>query len=168
MIINAFFVIVVAFVIGKMAQGHKRGMVKEIISFVSLIVISIVIALLANGLKNYLQKEMVGLVVTIILLGIIMIAHSFLSVFFFTAKVVSKLPIVHWLDKTMGLVVGALEAILFLWVLYFFTIILDMGTAEEWILKYTKENTVLLWFYQHNYLVRFLEQAGVANLVKLF
>lgn len=167
MIINVLFVIAAMFAIGKMAQGYKRGMVKEIISFISLIVVCLIIALLANGLRNYLEQEMVNLVVTIILLAVIIVIHSFISVFFFTAKVISKLPVVSWVDKLMGIFVGALEAVLFIWVLYYFTLILDMGTVGTWVTDSAKENTILAWLYQNNYLVRLLEQVGVSNLAGL-
>lgn len=163
MTVNLFFILFAAFLLGKMIEGNKRGMIKEIISFITLIILGIVTVLLVNGLRSYLQKEMVNLVVCIIILLIVSIVHQIIRVFFFTAKLVSKLPVIHWVDKLAGIIVGALEGVLFLWILYFFIMLLDLGSISEWILKSTMENEVLSWLYSHNYLIYFLEKGGISN-----
>jgi len=168
MTVNLLLIIFAAFLLGKMIEGKKKGMVKEIISLITLIILCIVIVLLVNGLRSYLQKEIVNIIVTVILLGVIIVVHHFLRVFFFTAKLISKLPIISWVDKLAGILVGALEALLFLWVLYFFIMILGLGSIGDWIMEATKENEVMSWLYYHNYLILFMEKAGINNFSNIF
>lgn len=163
--INLLFILVIAFVFGKMIQGYKRGMVKEIISFISLIIISLVVALLSRGLQSYLEKEIVGMITAVISIVIIGIAHSFISVFFLTAKVVSKLPVVHWLDKVAGILVGALEGVLFLWILYYFITVFGLGNIGTWILESTRDNELLQWLAEHNYLLRIMNEYGMTEIL---
>lgn len=154
---NLFAIIVFLFIICKMVQGYHRGMVKEIISFLSLIILCIVVGLLGQGMQSYMKKEFLGVIVVIILFTLLGIAHHLLSIVFFSAKLVSKLPVVHWADKVLGVVVGGLESILLLWTAYVLIEKFGLGTIGEKIIFYTQENTVLSWFYQNNYLAGWLE-----------
>lgn len=141
----------------KMVDGYKKGMVKEIISFVSLIILCVVLALLANGVSSYFDKKYVNVVLAVILLVVIGVVHHLLGVLFFSAKMVVKLPIVNWVDKLLGIVVGMLEIILILWTVYTFVMFMDLGMIGNQIVEYTKESNILLWFYDNNYLAYLLE-----------
>ena len=141
----------------KMVDGYKKGMVKEIISFVSLIILCVVLALLANGVSSYFDKKYVNVVLAVILLVVIGVVHHLLGVLFFSARMVVKLPIVNWVDKLLGIVVGMLEIILILWTVYTFVMFMDLGMIGNQIVEYTKESNILLWFYDNNYLAYLLE-----------
>lgn len=149
---NILAIIVLIVLIGKIADGYKRGMVKEIISFVSLIVLCIVFALLGIGLNNYFDKEFLGVIIVILLLGALGIVHHLLGIIFVSAKLLSKLPVIHWLDKLLGAVVGALGTILILWTVYLFVMYYGLGMIGQQILVYTEENAVLSWLYRYNLL----------------
>lgn len=153
---NLLAIVVLILLVVKVLEGYKRGAIREIISFVSLIVLCAVAALIAKGLESYLHKEFVGVAVTILLLCVLGIAHHLLGLIFFSAKLISKLPVVHWLDKIMGMAVGALEVILLLWTVYTFIMYFGLGVIGQQILAYTQENSVLLWLYQYNFLAKWI------------
>lgn len=153
---NLLAIIVLILLVVKVLEGYKRGAIKEIISFVSLIVLCAVAALIGKGLESYLHKEFVGVAVTILLLCVLGIAHHLLGLIFFSAKLISKLPVVHWLDKIMGMAVGALEVILLLWTVYTFILYFGLGVIGQQIHAYTQENSVLLWLYQYNFLAKWI------------
>lgn len=155
---NILLIIVLLLLLFNVVGGYKKGMVREIISFVSMIVMCVVIALIGNGLKSYFEGELLGVVVVVLLLCLLGIAHHLLGVVFFSAKIISKLPVVHWLDKLLGVVVGILETILILWTIYTFIMMLDMGMVEQLALTYTQDSSILTWFYEHNYLAGWLQQ----------
>ena len=154
---NILLIIVAILMICKMVDGYKKGMVKEIISFVSLFILCVVLALLANGVSSYFDKKYVNVVLAVILLVVIGVVHHLLGVLFFSAKMVVKLPIVNWVDKLLGIVVGMLEIILILWTVYTFVMFMDLGMIGNQIVEYTKESNILLWFYDNNYLAYLLE-----------
>lgn len=87
--INILLIIVIIAAIGKACDGYKKGMVKEIISLVSMLILCGVIALIA-GVSSYHDGKMVHVVVTVVLLGLLGIVHHLLSLVFFSAKLVSS------------------------------------------------------------------------------
>lgn len=157
---NLLAVIVLIVLIWKIVDGYKRGMVKEIISFISLIVLCVVVVLIGAGLNSYLEKELIGVVAAVLLLAILGIVHHLLGVVFFSAKMIVKLPIVHWLDKVLGMAVGALETVLILWTVYSFIMTFGLGMVGQQILAYTEENAVLSWLYRYNYLAAWISSVS--------
>lgn len=153
---NLLAIIVLLFLIWKIVEGYKRGMVKEIISFISLIVLCVVVVLIGAGLQSYLEKEFVGVAAAVLLLAVLGIAHHLLGVVFFSAKIIVKLPIVNWVDKLLGMVAGALETVLILWTIYAFIMSFGLGMVGQQILAYTQDNAVLSWLYRYNYLAAWI------------
>lgn len=157
--LNILLLIVLAFTIIKIADGYKKGMVKEIISFISLIIMCVVVLLLGVGLHSYMEKEFVGVLIAVLLLAVLGIAHHILKLIFFSAKLISKLPIIHWADKLLGMVVGALETVLVLWTVYTFIMYFRLGMIGSLIIEYSRDSEILTWLYEHNMLAVIVEQA---------
>lgn len=154
---NLMVLIVLFLLLIKVVGGYKKGMVKEIISFVSLVVMCIVVVLISAGLHSFMEKEVLGIVVAILLLALLGIAHHLLQVVFFSAKLVSKLPVISWGNQVLGMVVGALEVLLLLWTLYTFIMYFGLGMVGELIVEYTSQSQVLTWVYQLNMLAPIVE-----------
>lgn len=156
--INIMLIIVLIAAPFKIVDGHKKGMVKEVISLITMLILSIFAALAAYGLSSYNNGKIFSVIVVVILLVLLMIVHHALSLLFFSAKLVSKLPIVHFADKLLGIVFGVFEVVLVLWTLYAFIMMMDIGPIGQVILSYTEESSLLLWIYQHNYLALGIER----------
>ena len=154
---NILLLIVLVLAIVKVADGYKKGMVKEIISFVSLIIMCVVVLLLGVGLHSYMEKEIIGVVIAVLLLVILAIAHHVLKLIFFSAKLISKLPIVHSIDKLLGMVVGVLEVVLILWTVYTFIMYFGMGMIGNLVIEYSRDSQILTWLYEHNMLATVVE-----------
>lgn len=154
---NLLLIIVVIAMFCGMINGYKRGMVREIIAFVSLIITCVVVVLFGNGLHSYFEGKIVNVVIAVVLLCLIGIVRHLLGVIFFSAKVISKLPVVHWLDKILGIVVGIAEIVLILWTIYTFVMFMDLGIIGQQILVLTQASPFLTWLYQHNYLAYLVE-----------
>lgn len=149
---NWLLIIVALILVWRIAEGIHRGMVKEIISFVSLIVLCLAVALLGTALSKYFEKDIISMAVAILLLLVLCIVHRLLSLVFFSAKLVSKLPVVHSLDKVLGAVIGVLETVLLLWTAFSLIITFDMGVIGSQILQYAADSRVLGFLYKYNYL----------------
>lgn len=155
--INLMLIIVVIAVVCKIVDGCKKGMTKELISFVSLIVLCIVGALIAGGVNNYFDGKYFNVAVMVFLLALVGIVHHLLGLVFFPAKLVAKLPVISFVDKLLGIVFGALEVVLILWTVYTMVMMMDMGAIGQVILSYTADSKILTWFYRHNYLAYGIE-----------
>lgn len=155
---NWLLIVVAVLLLWRIAEGVHRGMVKEIISFISLIILCLAVGLLGTALSKYFEKDIAGVIVTVILLLILCIAHRLLSLVFFSAKLIAKLPVIRTADKLMGAVIGVLETVLLLWMVYSLTI--TFGLSTWWgdaIRTCAAESPILRFFYKYNYLQHWVE-----------
>lgn len=165
---NILLIAAALFMICKIVDGYKKGMVKEIISLVSLLVVCAVVTLILRGLDSYWDEDYLNVVIAVVLLIVIGIVHHILGVVFFSAKVISKLPVVSWLNKLLGMVFGILETVLILWTIYTFIMFMDLGVIGQQILVYTQESPILTWIYEHNYLAAWLVENAAEVGLTLF
>ena len=150
---NILLIIAAVAALYKLVDGFKKGIVKEIISLVSMVVLCLVAGLVALGAKNYMSGKIVGVVIAVFLLCLIGLAHHFLGVVFFSAKVIARLPVIHFADKLLGAVFGIFEVVLILWTIYTFIMLGNlgnMGVVAGIISEYTGDSQILTWIYRHN------------------
>lgn len=151
-------IVLLVIVLFKMIQGYKRGMVKEIISFVSLVILCVAAALAMNAVKSYMDREFIALAAAVILLCIVGILHHLLRVVFFSAKIISGLPVISLFNKILGMITGVLETVFFVWTVYWFIMQTGLGMIGQQILAYTQESKVLSWLYRYNYLAMWIDK----------
>jgi hypothetical protein len=131
-------------------------MVKEIISFVTLLVLSVAIALIGTAVLSYLEQDILSLIIAVVLLIVLCVANQIVSIAFFPAKVLAKLPVISFADKVCGAVIGVLETILILWTLYTLLVTINMGAIGQQIFVWVQENAVLRFLYEYNYLAKWI------------
>ncbi len=127
----------------KVLYGYNRGMVKELISLVTLALMCVLVVILMALLHFVEASETAGIIIAIILLLLLGIAHHFLSLLFFSAKLVTKLPVISLGNKLLGMVVGAVETLFLVWTVYTFTLYFDLGKIEEVIDEGTRESEIM-------------------------
>ena len=138
--LNLLLVIMAVVLICMVMDGYKKGMVKSLISLISLLITCVVLFLIGNGLSSYFDGKIFNVILTILLLAAIGLVHHLLNIVFFSAKMIVKLPIVHSLDK--------------------FNIFRDLGTLGQVIVDYTRDSRILTCLYENNYLAYLVEQLG--------
>lgn len=156
--INFLLLIVLGVALIKLIDGYKKGIIKEIISLVSLLVLCAVVALVAGGISCYQDKKILHVVVAFLLLGVLGVVHHLLGVVFFSAKMISKLPVVHFADKLLGAVFGVLEVLLVLWTIDTLVLMMDENSLTNLYATYVNDSELLTWISDKNYLSRFVEQ----------
>lgn len=160
---NWVLIIAIVLLIWRIADGYKKGMVKEILSFISLLVLCVAVVLIGNALNSYFDKEVIKTAVAVILLLVLIIVHRLLGLVIFPAKLIVKLPLVRSLDKLLGVIIGILETILIIWTVYALIMTFGLGMIGQQILIYVEESKVLLALFEYNYLAKILEP--VTNLL---
>ena len=151
--LNLLLIITAVILLCMVVDGYKKGMVRSLISLISLLITCVVLFLLGNALSSYFDGRFFNVIITLLLLAAIGLVHHLLNVVFFSAKVISKLPIVHSL-------VGILETVLIVWTIYAFDIFRDLGTLGQVIVDYTRDSKILTCLYENNYLAYLIEQLG--------
>ena len=94
--------------------------------------------------------------VAIIILLVVLLAHRILGIVFFSAKLVSKLPVIHSADKLLGAVVGVVETALIIWLVFAMTG--KMGMVGSLIVENIADSRILQFLYSHSYLHAVLNQ----------
>lgn len=155
---NIVLIAAIIVTIYKITDGYKKGMVKEIISLVSMVVLCLVAGLIAAAAQNYVRGQIGGVIIAVFLLCCIGIVHHLLGVIFFSAKMIVKLPVIHFADKLLGIVFGVFEVVIVLWTLDTFIMMSEAGTLSGIIIGYMADNSVLTWIYQHNWLAYEIEK----------
>lgn len=152
-----FLLIIVGFIlIWRIVEGYNRGMVKEIISFLSLIVASVLVVLIGIALSSYLDKQIARMVVAVILFLIICIVHRIVSFIFFSLKIITRLPVISFANRILGVLIGVLETVVIVWVMYALLMTFDLGVLGEQIMFYVRESKALSTLYRYNYLAKWI------------
>ncbi len=160
MTLNLMLIIAAVILVYMVMRGYEKGMVRSLISLISLLVTCVVLFLLCNAIGSYISGRFFNLILTILLIAAISVVHHLLNVVFFSAKMISKLPIVHSLDKLLGVVAGILETVLIVWTIYSFNVFRDLGTLGQVLVDYTRDSKILTFLYENNYLAHWVEQIG--------
>ena len=155
--INIVLIIMLIVLAATVVDGYKKGMVRTVISLVSLIITCIVVSLLGYGVKSYFDGSIFNVIAMVLLLCLVGIVKHLLNIVFFSAKVISKLPVVNFGDKLLGIVFGVVETAVLIWMIYILIMMFDIGLVGQMILDNTQDSTFLSWMYEHNYLAYFLE-----------
>lgn len=157
---NWLLILTILILIWRVAEGAHRGMVKELLSFVSLIVLSLAVVILGMLLGRYFQKDVIGMAVAVLLLLILGIVHSLFGLVFFPAKLIAKLPLVRSLNKLLGAVVGIPETILVVWTAYCLMKIYANDMIWALMQQYIRDSRLLSLLYQRNYLQYLVDRCG--------
>ncbi len=139
------------------AGGYRKGIVKSVVSLVSLVILCVMVILAAYGLRGYNAGNIFQVVLMVVLLIVLILVHNLLGLFFFSAKLMVKLPVLHAVDKILGALFGLFETVLILWTVYIFSMMMDLGKVNEFIASWTEQNPVLTLLYENNYLAMVIE-----------
>lgn len=154
---NILLIIFAVLLIINVVGGYKKGLVKSLVSFISLIVLVIVGVLVVNGIHSYIDGRIANLLLLLVALIGVSVAHRLINVALFPAKLVSKLPVVSWLNQLLGIVFGVLQTLIIAWTLYAFVLLMDLGVIEQLIVTATQESEILTQLYNHNLLLGLLQ-----------
>ncbi len=98
-------------VIWRMVAGFKKGMVQELLSLIAMGAAGVCAVLILSAIGSYLNKEIGRLFQIVVVLIVVCAVYRLMNLLFTSMKLISKLPIVHSLDKVLGAVFGIAEGI---------------------------------------------------------
>jgi len=146
------FIVVLLVLVIKVVLSVKKGAVKELFSLVSTILASVAVLLIAFAIRKYFSQERIIFVITIILLFLLLIVYKILDLFFTTMKLISKLPVVSFVNKILAIPLAICEVIVMVWAVYCLVMVLDVGAFEKWIMECVRNNSIMRFLYQYNYM----------------
>lgn len=157
MSINILWIIVVAFLLVGAITGFKRGLVEGIMRLVTSLLGIVVLVVLAKGIGNFLQGSYMNVLMALILLAVIRIFHRVGKLILDSCKLVSKLPVIHSLDKIAGMLLGIIEVLVFVWLVFLFVGVMNPLGLQDLFMDQVNESIFLSIIYKTNVLIRLLQ-----------
>lgn len=157
MSINILWIVVVVSMLIGAIKGFKRGLVESVMRLLTSLLGIVVLVVLAKGIGNFLQKSYVNVLMALILLMILNIFHKIGKLILDSCKLVSRLPVIHSLDKIAGILIGLAEVVVFIWLVFIFVGVMNPLGIQDWIMEQVNESTFLTILYRSNGLVMLLK-----------
>lgn len=151
---NFTLIIVLLILILAAVHGYKKGITKELSGLISWAVTLFVMALVIMLYTSFQNNEGRNTIFTVILLSIVGIIYSVVRFILKPVKFIAKLPLFHFLDQILGLVIGVGEGILIVWLLYVLNESGTLGQFGDMIRTDTARSEILTFIYEYNYLIK--------------
>lgn len=155
--INIVLVVVLLILAVSACNGYKKGMLQEVISIISLIFAVFVFALVATAFNNFISKEYMYVVMAILFIVALVIVFQITKIIVIPARILSKLPIISFINKVCGFLLGMAEGVIFIWFVFLLLDVLSFSSISRYILDTIQENTFLIYLYEQNLLNSFLK-----------
>lgn len=157
MSINILWIIVVVSLVIGAITGFKRGLVEGLMRLVTSLLGIVVLVILAKGIGNFLQGSYINVLMALILLAVLRIFHRVGKLILDSCKLVSKLPVIHSLDKLAGMVLGIIEVLVFIWLVFLFVGVMNPFGLYDLVMTQVKESILLSILYKTNGLILLLQ-----------
>lgn len=151
---NITLIIVFLIIIGKAYFGFKKGMTKEISGLISWILILFIMSIVIMLYTSFFANEAGNTIFSVIILVAIAILSGIIRLVLKPVKLISKLPLFHFADQLLGLVIGAAEGLLIVWLLYVLNEGGVFGGFGDLIRSDTAASEILSYIYEYNYLAK--------------
>lgn len=152
--INITLLCVIALTLFLIVHGYKKGMTKEISGLAALFAGLFVVAIALMLTASFAAGEMTNIVYSVILLILFGAAYGIVKFLLRSAKAVSNLPILHFLDCLVGSVIGILKSIVIVWIVFLLCENNLLGEVTEYIRSDIVESTILKLLYEYNFFIR--------------
>ncbi|NLZ82976.1 MAG: CvpA family protein [Clostridiales bacterium] len=114
-------------------------------------------SLAVEGFKDYVSSYLAGVIINsmafILTFLVILIALWIISI---ALNLISKLPILNGLNKTMGMVAGLLQGLLLVWVFFIVITIFSGSQMGHDALEMIETSEILRFIYNNNFLMQFV------------
>lgn len=154
--VNILAAAVVIYLIVCAVNGYKKGLVTGVIRIVTYILGLAVLGVLLKGITSFIKGNILYIIMALILLLSLGFIRKLAKLILGSCKIVSMLPIIHWLDKLAGAVLGMSEGIIVIWVLFTILGFFQYFGLEEWVMHQISTSRLLGILYHTNYVIYFL------------
>ncbi len=155
--INILGLIIILAFIASAIDGYKKGLVEGVIKIVSTIIGVGVLIILVKGIGDFMEKSYVKVALALILLMVVNVVDRIIKLILNSLKLITKLPIVSWLNKMAGMVFGVAQMLFTVWVLLTLVSIFQIPQIDAWVYPQVEASRFLTWIYENNSIAHILE-----------
>lgn len=149
--LNVTLLAVVVLMVWMMIRGYKKGMVKGLSGLVALFAAFVVLALAIMLVASFTEGEMTNTLYSVILLVLFGLAYGIVKFVLRSAKAISSLPIINFVDSVLGIGIGLCKAILVIWIFFMLCTGNYLGTISNYVQQDIADNTFLKLLYEFNF-----------------
>ena len=151
LVAGAVLVIILAFAL----WGHHKGLAMEIASLISVLLSLLGVALIVRMIGSYLEENTSGLIQALVFFVALAFLFQIFKLIIVSLKILTKLPVIHFLNRFLGMIVGVAEGVIVVWALFIVITKYDVaGQSAKWLIQIA-ENDILFYIYKMNPFMRF-------------
>ncbi len=154
---NILLIILIVFLIWRIAADMKRGIVRSLLAFINTLFAALIIGLLVVAVNAYHAENYLAIGLVVVIIAVLSAVYSVVKLVFFPARVITKLPLISSVDKLLGVVIGVAETLIAFWALCYALMFIDLGVLQEQLLMMIGENPVMKFLYEYNLIGLLLE-----------
>lgn len=155
---NIVFFVVLLLLIGGGVKGYKKGMVEELNNAVALLLAVVSIIMVIVAAKGYMEKETLRTIIGIVCLTIAVLVYKITDFILSSLKMITSIPVLKSVNKLLGFCLGAAEGVVLFWIVLVLVPLLCPQDVLTYMTGAIKENLLLTWMADNNYLARFLPE----------
>ena len=154
--INWLLIAMAAVTVLCVRNGWKKGLAGGIVKIVSTVMALFILSVVILFVESIRQQDWKNIILSVIVFILCAAIQSVVMLILKSAKKVAELPIINMVNKICGAVLGAVEAVLLLWIFYLICSLLPFGQWQETIMRWTYDSSTLSRLYDMNFLLLWL------------
>ena len=155
--INIVWIIAVLLLATGAVKGFRKGLVEGVVRITSYMIGIIVLIVLAKGIGSFIRGSILNVLMALILLVVIRLLHRIIKLLLDSCRLVSRLPVVKWLDRLGGTLLGIAQMVCLIWALFIMFGYFDILHLNGWILEMVNQSRLLSLLYHTNYIIRLMQ-----------
>jgi len=138
--------------------GVKAGFLKLVLpilaNIVSILFLCLTRDLWADVLFEWVLQDISLIIVRIVVLALLyIIVMALIKLVIASLHILSKLPVLHFFDRVLGIVAGAVQGVLILWLVLAVVFLLKDTELGLWAVPQINETSWLAFLYDNNLIV---------------
>lgn len=155
--INIVWIIAVLLLATGAIKGFRKGLVEGVVRITSYVIGIVVLIILVKGIGSFIQGSVLNVLMALILLVVIRLLHRIVKLLLDSCRLVSRLPVVKWLDRIGGTLLGMAQMVCLIWVLFIVFGYFDLFHLNGWISEMVSQSQLLSLLYHTNYIIRLMQ-----------
>lgn len=155
---NIVLFIVQLLLLGGAIKGYKKGLVKELSSFIGLIMALMAVVFIVGAVQGYQQQNTRQMIVSGICFVVVILAYKIIDFILESLNLVSKLPLLGGVNKLAGIAAGAAEGVIIVWILFLILTTFNFWGLGEYITASIKGDQILGFLFYNKYIMELMSQ----------
>ncbi len=149
--LNYTLILVIFFLLFMAIKGYKCGLMSELTSFLAVVIGIGLIGLVIYTARQIKDQNYMFLVIALVVFVIVMFLIKAGKVVLVPMRLVSKLALVKFLNKALGIAIGFFKGVLYTWIILLLISAMEGTAVARYVASNVARSEFLLLLTQNNY-----------------